>query len=85
MTPGRLRQIREAVAEMLRVFKEDLQPRLKEPPLISGRDLMERFGLDPGPLVGEILEQVEEARLEGRIRHREAALEYAAGLLKDRG
>lgn len=85
MTPGRLRQIREAVAEMLRVFKEDLQPRLKEPPLISGRDLMERFGLDPGPLVGEILEQVEEARLEGRIRHREGALEYAAGLLKDRG
>jgi len=85
MTPGRLRQIREAVAEMLRVFKEDLQPRLKEPPLISGRDLMERFSLEPGPLVGEILGQVEEARLEGRLGDRDAALEYAAGLLKDKG
>jgi tRNA nucleotidyltransferase/poly(A) polymerase len=85
MTPERARQIREAVLEMLRVFETELQPRLREPPLVSGRDLMERFGLGEGPRIGEILREVEEARLEGRLRNRDAALEYAAGLLKDRG
>ncbi len=85
MTAGRVRNIREAVAEMLRVFENELQPRLKEPPLLTGRDLIGRFGLAEGPLIGEILGEVEDARLEGRLRDREAALEYAAGLLKDRG
>jgi len=85
VTPGRLQHIREAVAEMLRVFEEELQPRLREPPLLTGRDLMERFGLREGPLIGDILREVEDARLEGCLRDREAALEYAAGLLKDRG
>jgi len=85
MTPEKTRQIRTAVAEMLRVFERELKPRLREPPLVSGRDLMERFGLGEGPLIGEVLRDVEEARLEGRLRDREAALQYAAGLLKDRG
>ena len=85
MTAGRVRHIREAVAEMLRVFETELQPRMKEPPLLTGRDLIGRFGLAEGPLIGEILGEVEGARLEGRLRDREAALEYAAGLLKDRG
>jgi poly(A) polymerase len=85
MTAGRVRHIREAVAEMLRIFETELQPRLKEPPLVSGRDLMERFGLREGPLIGEILGQVEDARLEGRLHDREAALEYASVLLKDGG
>ncbi|OPY10306.1 MAG: CCA-adding enzyme [Syntrophaceae bacterium PtaB.Bin038] len=85
MTPTRLRQIREAVAEMLHVFETELQPRLREPPLLTGRDLMERFGLREGPLVGDILREVEDARLEGRLRDRDAALEFAAVLLKDKG
>jgi poly(A) polymerase len=83
MTPGRFRQIREAVAEMLRLYEEDLRPRLQAPPLLTGRDLMDRFGLEPGPLIGDILREVENARLEGRLRDREAALEYAAILLKE--
>lgn len=85
MTPEKTRQIRTAVAEMLRVFERELKPRLREPPLVSGRDLMERFGLGEGPLIGEILREVEEARLEGIVFDRDSALEYAAGLLKDKG
>jgi len=85
MTPEKTRQIRATVEEMLRVFERELKPRLREPPLVSGRDLMERFGLGEGPLIGEILRDLEEARLEGRLRDREAALQYAAGLLKNRG
>ncbi len=85
MSPEETRQSRATVEEMLRVFERELKPRLREPPLVSGRDLMERFGLGEGPLIGEILRDLEEARLEGRLRDREAALQYAAGLLKNRG
>ena len=85
MTPGRLRLIREAVAEMLRLYEEDLRPRLQAPPLLTGRDLIDRFGLEAGPLIGEILRKVEDARLEGLVLDRDSALEVAAALLKDRG
>jgi len=51
-----------------------------EPPaprrLITGDDLL-ALGLPPGPRIGEILRAVDDARLEGRIRTREEALEFA--------
>lgn len=40
---------------------------LPEPPLLRGRDLL-RMGFAPGPKIGEILEEVEERRLEGSLR-----------------
>jgi poly(A) polymerase len=85
MTPERVRLIRDGVAEMLRIYEEDFRPRLQAPPLLTGRDLMEHFGLEPGPLIGEILRKVEDARLEDTVIDRDSALEYAAVLLKDRG
>jgi poly(A) polymerase len=83
MTPGRIRLIREAVVEMLRLYEEDLRPRLQAPPLLTGRDLIDRFGLEPGPLIGDILRKVEDARLEGIVFDRDSALEVAAVLLKE--
>ncbi len=83
MTPGRLRLIREAVAGMLRLYEEDLRPALQAPPLLTGRDLIDRFGLEPGALIGEILRKLEEAKLEGLVHDRDSALEYAGVLLKD--
>ena len=80
-----MRQIRAAMNEMLALYEGEIGPRLQMPSLISGLDLMERFGLEAGPVIGELLDQVEEARLEGRLEGREEALEYAAGLLKERG
>lgn len=43
------------------------------PPLVTGRDLIER-GLKPGPRFKEILEQIQTEQLEGRVADREAAL-----------
>ncbi len=85
MTPERVRLIRDAVTEMLRLYEEDLRPRMQAPPLLTGGDLIDRFGLEPGPLIGEILRKVEDARLEGLVLDRDSALEVAAALLKDRG
>ena len=82
MTPERVRLIRDAVTEMLRLYEEDLRPRLQAPPLLTGGDLIDRFGLEPGPLIGEILRKVEDARLEGLVIDRDSALEVAGALLK---
>jgi poly(A) polymerase len=85
MTPERVRLIRDAVTEMLRLYEEDLRPRLYSPPLLAGGDLIARFGLEPGPLIGEILRKVEDARLEELVFDRDSALEYIAALLKKDG
>jgi poly(A) polymerase len=82
MTPERIRLIRDAVTEMLRLYEEDLRPRLNSPPLLTGGDLIARFGLEPGPLIGEILRKVEDARLEERVFDRDSALEVAGAILK---
>jgi len=42
--------------------------------LIDGHDLMEVFGLSPGPLVGELLIEVREAQAAGELSTREEAL-----------
>ncbi len=51
--------------------KEEIKPG----PLLTGRDVM-GLGYSEGPLVGQILRQLEEAQLEGNIKTREEALEF---------
>ncbi|MBI2860275.1 MAG: CCA tRNA nucleotidyltransferase [Chloroflexi bacterium] len=51
------------------------------PKLVDGHELMNAFGLGPGPRLGELLEAVREAQAAGEVTTREAALEYVAALL----
>jgi putative nucleotidyltransferase with HDIG domain len=51
------------------------------PPLVRGGDIMEAFGLDPGPEVGRLLARAREAQALGLVGTREAAL---AWLVRDR-
>jgi poly(A) polymerase len=44
--------------------------------LISGQQLLDHFHLEPGPLIGELLEHVREAQVEGEIATKEEALEW---------
>jgi poly(A) polymerase len=46
------------------------------PKLVSGHDLLDTFGLSPGPKVGEILESVREAQVAGEVITREDALAF---------
>ena len=45
--------------------------------LLNGHDLIEHLGLEPGPLVGELLERIIEAQSTGEIHTREEALALA--------
>jgi poly(A) polymerase len=56
----------------------------REPRLVSGHDLMRELGLRPGPAVGALLRQVEELRLEGKVRSRKEALDAARRLMGGR-
>jgi poly(A) polymerase len=44
--------------------------------LVDGHDLIEIFGLNPGPTLGEILEAVREAQASGELSDRQEALDY---------
>ena len=50
--------------------------------LITGKDLMTHFKIQPGPEIGSVLERVEEARAAGEIETKEQALEMAANALR---
>ncbi len=60
-------------------------PRITDlPALISGRDLMRRLGLQPGPEIGDLLEEIREAQVTGEVTSADAALALARRLLADK-
>jgi len=60
------------------VRQEHVIPVQSAPPLLSGNDLITVLQLEPGPLFREILEHIEEARMEHLISTRKQALALAA-------
>ena len=51
--------------------------------LLTGHDLMQQFDLPPGPLIGRLLAQIDEARAAGEVATREEALALATTLEKN--
>ena len=65
----------ELIRDLLRGWEE--QPAGDDaPPLLRGTDVMERFGLAPGPAVGRLLERAREAQALGLVTTRDEALAY---------
>jgi poly(A) polymerase len=56
------------------------EPRLAK--LVDGHDIINIFGISPGPPVGELLEAVHEAQATGEVTTREAALDLIKKLLE---
>jgi hypothetical protein len=78
---ARWRRRVEFVASMLADYYERNQKVISPPKLINGHDLMEEFGLEEGPRIGELLEAVREAQVEDEVRTKEEALALVKGLL----
>lgn len=68
-----LARLRQRVEE---VSRESVRPVLNGPKLIDGGDL-KGLGLVPGPIFREILDGIEQARVEGEVTSREEALAWA--------
>ncbi len=76
MRPGAYREFVTLHRELRRVHRETVQPAERKPRLLTGRDLIDRLGLEPGPLFREILEAVAEAQVEGELQTPEEALRF---------
>jgi len=63
------------VSELLAGWEEQRES-LRHEPLLRGGDVMERFGLAPGPEVGRLLARAREAQDLGLVGTQEEALAY---------
>lgn len=54
----------------------------KLPRLVNGDDLMKRFKLEPSPLIGKVLKEIEELQAIGEIKTKSQAQEAAKKLIK---
>jgi len=70
-------------AQLLTAYFEQPEEAVSPPALISGHDLIDEFGLEAGPQLGQLLDAVREAQAAGEIADREAALDYVRQRLAD--
>jgi tRNA nucleotidyltransferase/poly(A) polymerase len=76
MGPRWPRAVRLA-ARMMDDYWQRFDKKVAPPSFVSGQDLMAELGLEPGPLLGEILDSVREAQAVGEVISREQALNWA--------
>ena len=69
---------------LLEAYFERSSQVVQPPALIDGEVLMRHLGLTPGPMVGDLLEAVREAQVEGQVGTTEQALEFARLALRSR-
>ena len=81
LEPERWAHLVRVVTLLLTHWYEQQERTIAPPKLINGHDLMERFGLEEGPRIGELLEAVREAQVVGQVRTREEALDWVAQIL----
>ncbi len=66
----------EKVRLLLEAWFEKYDIVIDPKPIISGEDVLQVLDVRPGPVVGEMLERVREAQVEGHVSTREQALTY---------
>jgi putative nucleotidyltransferase with HDIG domain len=81
LPPERWHRQIEVARRLLEAWWNHPQTEVAPPALITGKDLL-NLGVEPGPLIGETLEAVRLAQIEGIIRSREDALEFAEQFLE---
>lgn len=64
-------------------FQNRFKPKSRQPPLITGRDLIREFNLQPSPLFKKILTMIEEERLSGNLENRQQAMARVKEILSD--
>jgi len=69
--------VKSLIRKLLKKKKENKAARL-----LNGNDIMGKFKLPASPLIGIILEALEEAQAIGKIKDKKAALELAAKIIK---
>ena len=66
-----------------KIYEENIAPVLHGPRLLSGKDLIDQYKLAPGPLFSKILDELEAARVEGKVVDRQTALDWVKQYLQE--
>jgi len=77
---GMEEELAELYGHLRRIKATHVTPVRSAPPLLTGRDLIDRLRLSPGPLFKRILAAVEEGYMIGELRDREDALRLAKAM-----
>jgi poly(A) polymerase len=78
-------ELSKLLCEVLETYRKDIQPALSGPRLVTGKDLIELFALQPGPRFSEILDNLQEVQVEGDVTTREEALAWVGEDLIEKG
>jgi putative nucleotidyltransferase with HDIG domain len=70
---------RALIAQLLDRYWRARATVIAPPALVDGRTLMRELNIEAGPRVGELLEAIREAQVEGVVKTCEDALEFARG------
>jgi tRNA nucleotidyltransferase/poly(A) polymerase len=73
----------EVIRYLLEAWWEKNKEVISPIPLVDGHDLMQELDLSPGPIVGQILQKIQEAQATGRVLNQRQALELAAEIKND--
>ncbi|NET52247.1 MAG: CCA tRNA nucleotidyltransferase [Merismopedia sp. SIO2A8] len=72
----------EAIAPLIDYSLERTNPIAHPQPILTGHDLTKTLQLKPGPIIGQLLEQLCIAHAEGQISNRDEALAYMQRLME---
>jgi len=64
------------LCEVLETYSKDIEPALHGPRFLTGKDLIEIFSLEPGPNFSRILDELQEAQVEGEVSDRTQAIKW---------
>ena len=67
---------------LLENYWEKREETISPPRLLDGNDLMRELNLQPGRIIGQLLESIREGQATGKIESREQAFEFARAELK---
>jgi len=79
---SRMRHEKMVSALLQEYFQQ--QKEKKEPRLVTGDDLIREFKLEPSPLIGAMLREVEELQAIGKIQNRQQALQAAKKFMRQK-
>jgi poly(A) polymerase len=73
----------DVIRNLLEAWWEDRNRAIYPPLIVNGNDLINEFGLEPGPIIGNLLERIHEAQATGLVSNQRQAFELASEILND--
>ncbi|MEM8604811.1 MAG: CCA tRNA nucleotidyltransferase [Cyanobacteria bacterium P01_H01_bin.121] len=78
-------QLNHLVLKLIDAYLTPTNPVAHPQVLVTGKDLIQKLGLKPGPIIGELLTEIQVAQAEGKVRQKAEAIEFARRLYEFRG